>query len=104
MELHPGIYFRTSPSGRGAVVIGGPEVWEIVRDVLSARSRQPDLPEGEVLEMVSAHTGVPRQQLEIAIRYWSDFPGEIARRIADDEQAYEDLLRQLASRHSLTGT
>ena len=33
IEEFPGIVFRSGPAGRRAGVAGGPDVWEIVRDL-----------------------------------------------------------------------
>ncbi len=30
LDRHPGIAFRDGPAGRRAVVIGGPDVWEVI--------------------------------------------------------------------------
>jgi len=43
MKEHPGVVFREGPSGRRAVLIGGPDVWEVVRVVKSARAAEPGL-------------------------------------------------------------
>ena len=33
IEAFPGIVFRSGPTGRRAGIAGGPDVWEIVRDL-----------------------------------------------------------------------
>ncbi len=43
MDEHPGIVFRDGPAGRRASVIGGPDVWEVVTALRSARSAEPEL-------------------------------------------------------------
>jgi len=77
MEEHPGVVFRQGPADRRAVVMGGPDVWEIVRSVQDARRAEPDLPSDDVLHIVSANTGVPRRQLDIALQYWSAYPDDV---------------------------
>ena len=37
MADHPGVVFRDGPTGRRAALAGGPDVWEVVRAVKSAR-------------------------------------------------------------------
>ena len=42
MEEPPGVLFRDGPSGRRAVLIGGPDVWEVVRVALGYWAAYPD--------------------------------------------------------------
>ena len=39
LDRHPGIIFRDGPAGRRAVVIGGPDVWEVIAAARSASER-----------------------------------------------------------------
>ena len=55
MGEHPGIVFRPGPTGRRAGLIGGPDVWEAVRAVKSARASEPGLPEDELLDDSGEH-------------------------------------------------
>ena len=43
MTEHPGVVFREGPTGRRAGLVGGADVWEVVRAVKSARAAEPDL-------------------------------------------------------------
>jgi hypothetical protein len=74
---HPGIVFRSGPTGRRAGLTSGPDVWEVIRAVMSARRAEPSLAETELLTMVSENTGVPARLTRTAIRYWSSYPDEI---------------------------
>src|SRR5882724_4503246 len=58
MAEHPGVVFREGPTGRRAGLVGGPDVWEVVRAVKSARAAEPELAEEDVLTLVSTNTGV----------------------------------------------
>jgi hypothetical protein len=89
MSEHPGIVFRPGPTGRRAGLAGGPDVWETVRAVKSARTAEPDLPEDDLLSMVAGNTGVPAHLLRIAIRYWASYPDEIDAEIATAGRAEE---------------
>ena len=72
LEHHPGIAFRDGPSGRRAIVVGGPDVWEVVSAARSASER------GEVLiGALSKRMGVPKQRIQIAIRYYAEHPAEV---------------------------
>jgi hypothetical protein len=53
------VIFRAGPTGRRAGLVNGPDVWEIVRAVRSARAAEPDLGERELLALVAENTGFP---------------------------------------------
>lgn len=90
-EEHPGIVFRPGATGRRAGLVGGPDVWEVVRAVRSARHVEPDLSEDEILQLVSHNTGVSVRLIQAAVRYWATYPDEIDAEIhaaaAAEEQA-----------------
>ena len=97
MGEHPGIVFRPGPTGRRAGLIGGPDVWEAVRAVKSARASEPGLPEEELLHLIAENTGMSARSLRIAIRYWASYPDEIdAEIVAADaaDQAAEQAWRR----------
>ena len=77
MAEHPGVIFREGPTGRRAALAGGPDVWEVVRAVKSARSAEPELAEAEVLGVVVANTGVALPMVRTAVGYWATYPAEI---------------------------
>lgn len=89
MEEHPGIVFRPGPTGRRAALIGGPDVWEVVRAVRSARASEPCLPEDELLDLIAENTGLPARSLRTAIRYWASYPDEIDVEVAAADAADE---------------
>ena len=92
MEDHPGVIFRDGPTGRRAVLIGGPDVREVIRAVKSARAAEPDLDSDEIVALVSTNTGVPGRLAETAIRYWAAFPDEIDSWIEEVESFEEQAL------------
>lgn len=79
---HPLITFRGGPAGRRAGVIGGPDVWEIVR-VLRDRSSTDSV----TLELAASSLDLTTRQVEAALGYYADFPAEIDDWLArvDDE-------------------
>jgi hypothetical protein len=87
MEEHPGVLFRDGPSGRRAVLIGGPDVWEVVRVVRSARSAEPDLDAEAVVGLAVETMGLPPGRVRVALDYWAAYPDEIERQIRDAEEA-----------------
>lgn len=104
MDAHPGVVFRRGPAGRRAVLIGGPDVWEVVRAIRSARTNEPELPGDEVLALVAEHTGVARRLLDVAVTYYSDYPAEVDALITEADAAEEAVADALSRRTSLLGT
>jgi hypothetical protein len=78
-QEHPLIVFRDGPAGRRARLVGGPDVWEVVRAVRSARDAEPepDLGADEVVALVEETTGVPAHLIRAAIDYWADHPDDV---------------------------
>jgi len=77
MSEHPGIMFRPGPTGRRAALAAGPDVWEVVRAVKSARMAEPLLSDDGLLAVVADNTGVPLRLVRTAVRYWASYSGEI---------------------------
>ncbi len=89
MNEHPGIVFRTGPTGRRAALAGGPDVWEVIRAIRSAHETEPDLDRDSVLSLVSDNTGVARRLLSTAVRYWAAYPDEVDAEISTANAAEE---------------
>jgi hypothetical protein len=78
----PGITYRDGPEGRRAAVVGGPDVWEIVRALKSAQGQ------GEQrLRRLETELGLPRPIVAAALEFYAAFPDEIDARIAADDRA-----------------
>jgi hypothetical protein len=77
MDEYPGIMFRDGPAGRRATVVGGPDVWEIVRAVKSARSAEPKLSDQDLLVMLEENTGVSSRMVRTALDYWGAYSDEV---------------------------
>jgi hypothetical protein len=86
MEDHPGVIFRDGPSGRRAVLIGGPDVAEVIRAVMSARAAEPRLGADAIVALVQTNTGAAARLIDTALRYWAAYPDEIDAWITDTEQ------------------
>jgi hypothetical protein len=82
MTEHPGIVFRPGPTGRRAALSGGPDVWEVVRAIKSARAAEPGFHDDDLLSLVSGNTGIVPRLLSTAVRYWAAYPEEIDAEIA----------------------
>jgi len=83
----PGIVFRPGPTGRRAGLHGGPDVWEIVRDVHRARAR----PARDPIAVVVRSTDLSEEQVRLALAYYALYPEDVDARIAaadELEQAF----------------
>jgi len=89
MTEHPGIIFRSGSTGRRAALSGGPDVWEVIRAIKSARASEPGLHDDDLLGLVSSNTGIAARLLSTAIRYWAAYPEEIDAEIAAADAAEE---------------
>jgi hypothetical protein len=85
----PGIVFRPGPTGRRAGLYGGPDVWEIVRDVHRARDARATDP----IAVVVRSTDLGEEQVRLALAYYGRYPDDVDARI---EQA-DELERALAA-------
>jgi hypothetical protein len=97
MAEHPGVIFRSGPTGRRATLAGGSDVWEVIRAVKSARTAEPGLENDALLNLVGDNTGMAMRLLTTAVRYWAAYPGEVNAEIAAAEAA-EDAAEQAWSR------
>lgn len=92
IEELPGIVFRSGPTGRRAGIAGGPDVWEIARDLKGAVAEGA----AEPIEVVARVSGLDRLMVELAASYYAAYPDDIDERIQANEQAAERLRQALA--------
>ncbi len=78
----PGIVFRPGPTGRRAGLHGGPDVWEIVRDVQNARAARARDP----ISVVVRSTDLGEEQVRLALAYYGRYPADVDHRIAANEE------------------
>jgi hypothetical protein len=62
IEEFPGIVFRSGPTGRRAGIVGGPDVWKIVRDLKQAAKEGVQDP----IDVVAGAAGLDRKKVELA--------------------------------------
>jgi hypothetical protein len=94
----PGVVFRDGPAGRRAGLVGGPDVWEVIRDVQAAPGR------GESrIRRVAAGAGLSESQVRLAVDFYAAFPDEIDRRLAAEERAATELRQAVTRRERLIG-
>lgn len=78
----PGIVFRDGPAGRRAALLGGPDVWEVVRDLrhTPGRGSQRVATLAEEIDLAPA-------RIRLAADFYAAHPDEVDRLIALDEDA-----------------
>ena len=87
MERHPGVMFRTGPAGRRAGLIGGPDVWEVVRACLGH-----DVGDAAVLRDITERTGLTADQVRVVLRYYAEYGDEVdewIRRVDEEAEQAE---------------
>ena len=92
----PGVVYRNGPVGRRAALVGGPDVWEVVRDLAVAPGRGMDR-----VENLAAETGLSEAAVLLAADFYASFPEEIDALIEADERAAEEVRRQARRREQL---
>ena len=94
----PGVVFREGPAGRRAGLVGGPDVWEVIRDVAAAPGR------GEAkIRRVAAAAQLSAAQVRLAVDYDAAFPAEVDARLAAEDRAAAQLRELVARRERLPG-
>jgi hypothetical protein len=94
----PGVVFRDGPAGRRAGLVGGPDVWEVIRDVAATPGR------GEAkIRRVAADAGLDASQVRLAVDFYAAFPDEIDARLAREERAAAHVRELVTRRERLTG-
>ena len=87
MAEHPGVLFRDGPTGRRAGLVSGPDVWEVMRAVKSARTAESNLADDDLVALVAENSGVAARLVRIAIRYWASYPDEVDAQVATADVA-----------------
>jgi hypothetical protein len=83
MDGHPGIVFRSGPAGRRPALIGGPDVWEVIRVVHNVEAHG-EAAIGEAADWL----GLRVDQVAAAVGYYAEYGEEIDDWIArNDEEA-----------------
>jgi hypothetical protein len=85
-DRHPGIVFRDGPAGRRPVVVGGPDVWELIAAARAAPERG-----NELVDALAERVGASTEKVRVAVRYYAEFPDEIDRWIAIVDEETERL-------------
>lgn len=96
IDRHPGIVFRDGPAGRRPVVLGGPDVWEVIAAARTAPERGDEL-----VRALADRVGSSPEKIWIAVRYYGEYPDEIDRWIAVVDEEAQRLERALERERNL---
>ena len=86
---HPGVIFRSGPTGRRAALSGRPDLWEIIAALVAIREEDPQADQTSLLSELCDVTGLSAAQIGVALRYYAAYPGEIDERIALNKEVAE---------------
>jgi hypothetical protein len=100
---HPLIVFRDGPAGRRARLVGGPDVWQVIRAVRSARAAEPDLEPKEIVALVGENSGVSAPLIRTAIGYWTAYPDKIDMLISRADREEVEARERWQREHQLLG-
>jgi hypothetical protein len=92
----PGVVYRDGPAGRRAGLLGGPDIWEIVRDLRHAPGKGM-----KRIASLAADIDVPVDRVRLAADFYAAHPDEIDRMIADDERSAAEVRRLVDQRERL---
>ena len=87
MEAHPAIVFREGPTGRRAVLAGGPEVADVIGSMVGG-----DVPVEQRRARAAELLGLTLSMVDAAMAYYADYTEEIdaemdeRRRAADEAE------------------
>lgn len=96
MANHPGIVFRSGPSGRRAALAAGPDIWEVVALIRSLDQRGD-----EAVREATRWLALSERQVRIALGYYGEFPQEVDGEIEANERAAERARRSLEAQQQL---
>lgn len=85
MDAHPAVTFRDGPAGRRAVLIGGPEVADVIGTMVGG-----DVPVEQRCSRAAELLELSMGMVEAALAYYADHTDEIDAEIAARAQAAEE--------------
>lgn len=95
-QRFPGVVYRDGPAGRRAALVGGPDVWEVVRAVSQGTGR------GEArLRAIAETHDLPVSRVRLAVDFYAAFPDEIDERIEADQAAADRIREEIVRREQL---
>lgn len=99
IAAHPGIVFRSTPTGaRLAGLADGPDVVEVIKVVGGLESTGEDR-----VREAARWLGLPERKIRRALDYYADFPDEVDAELRMREQAEAELAERFDRRRDLLG-
>lgn len=92
----PGIVYRDGPAGRRAALLGGPDLWEVVRDLKHTPGRGM-----RRIERLAEATGIAADAIALATAFYAVNPDEIDAMIEADDRAADGARQLIARREKL---
>lgn len=92
----PGIVYRDGPTGRRAGLVGGPDVWEVVRSLKAAPGKQE-----QRVRVLAEQLGLAVERIRLAVAFYAANPNEVEQSIAVDEQAAVQMREMISRRERL---
>lgn len=90
---HPGIVYRSGPSGWRAALAGGPDVDEVVRAIRSSGATGD-----KAVSAAAGRLGVDERLVRIAVDYAAEHLDEIEARLRENEDAADRVRRLTVAR------
>jgi len=88
MEAHPSIVFREGPSGRRAILVGGPEVADVIGAIVNG-----DVPGGQRRTRAADLLAVTEASVDAATAYYADHTAEIDAQVATKARVADEAER-----------
>src|SRR5438552_227241 len=92
----PGVVYRDGPTGRRAGLVGGPDIWEVVRDLRHAPGRGM-----KRVEHLAQEIGLTVERVQLATDFYAEYPDEVDALIEADERAAKRVRRLIKQREHL---
>jgi len=92
----PGVVYRDGPTGRRAGLVGGPDIWEVVRDLRHAPGRGM-----KRVEHLAQEIGLTGERVQLATDFYAEYPDEVDALIEADERAAKRVRRLIKQREHL---
>lgn len=92
----PGIVYRDGPTGRRAGLVGGPDVWEVVRALKATPGKHE-----QRVRVMAEQLGLGVERIRLAVDFYAANPDEVERSIAADEQAAVEMREMISRRERL---
>ena len=99
MDAHPAVLFRDGPAGRRAVLVGGPEVADVIGGLIGG-----DVPAAQRRSRAAELLGLSEAMVDAALAYYAEFTDEIDAALAERTRAAEVAEAAWARRQALLET